>query len=648
MTASYILQDRAELKMTSSRNEKVDGNFVQPAATRLDATASKDEQIKVLLSSVQDLEQQLAYMSARFKTLEDGLDVTRSELNATTITRRQMKDELAEQSEEQFKAFEKLLSSSSHGLNEELITNIPAIVTNVQNSEKMKNILEEVTTIKEELAQEVIATQQNLESTTQMFEKEFTTIKEEIQACCSEAKKAEDNYAQSLTSIQAKLTASQVVGQHEEGKASRKLTQQIENLKRNLTEHFNQKFTCTEGDVTEFREEMKKLHEELEVVKQKNSLQAAALATSHNKMKRNLILFVVIVIFAGVLAAFFSPYSMVYDVNQTTLNIVNDLRARYDYKIVTMRTYWSLTVDQMKNDQELHLQRLDDIERDVTLMNQLKDSNHYIISRNLTDSPSPTAMYIGRWKYEYPVEQLLKLTPTCQYVVYDSLFLSIGYHINNEEDNKRRYDNTEQCIEHWFKSPFFPGVSCEDIYNKNPESHQCSGYYWIVKSSKVFCGMTYTGSSCEHIYNKYPEIYKNNPKEKSGYYHLSNKQWTYCNMTEIAANNDEFTSTCAAVEVIKSTYQSFLPGESCTCESIYDDNAESHEWSGYYWITSSRVYCGMNYTGLFYEDIYKNNPETGDKSGYYRTNYNQWTYCNMSAVLNGDFISTCAGVGGGW
>ena len=57
-------------------------------------------------------------------------------------------------------------------------------------------------------------------------------------------------------------------------------------------------------------------------------------------------------------------------------------------------------------------------------------------------------------------------------------------------------------------------------------------------------------------------------------------------------------ATCAAVEVIKSTYQSFLPGESC--ESIYNNNAESHEWSGYYWITISRVYyChynGINYT----------------------------------------------------
>ena len=203
---------------------------------------------------------------------------------------------------------------------------------------------------------------------------------------------------------------------------------------------------------------------------------------------------------------------------------------------------------------------------------------------------------------------------------------------------------TDQCTEYQFKSPFFLGVSCEDIYNKNPASHHCSGYYWIVK--RVFCGMTYTGSSCDYIYNKYPEIYKNNPKEKSGYYRLNNNQWTYCNMTEIAAKDDNFIYNCATVEVIKSTYRSFLPGESC--ESIYNDNAESREWSGYYWITS-RLYCGMNYTGSSCEDIYNNNPETGDKSGYYRINESQWTYCNMTAIAaNGDFITTCAGVGGGW
>ena len=82
--------------------------------------------------------------------------------------------------------------------------------------------------------------------------------------------------------------------------------------------------------------------------------------------------------------------------------------------------------------------------------------------------------------------------------------------------------------------------------------------------------------------------------------------------------------------------------------SIYNNNAESHEWSGYYWITSGRVYCGMNYTGSSCEDIYYNNPETGDKSGYFHVNDSQWTYCNMSTISNGDFISTCAGVGGGW
>ena len=63
-----------------------------------------------------------------------------------------------------------------------------------------------------------------------------------------------------------------------------------------------------------------------------------------------------------------------------------------------------------------------------------------------------------------------------------------------------------------------------------------------------------------------------------------------------------------------------------SCENIYNNNVESHEWSGYSWITSSRLYCGMNYTGSSCEDIYNNNSETGDKSGYYRIKRNQWIY----------------------
>ena len=58
----------------------------------------------------------------------------------------------------------------------------------------------------------------------------------------------------------------------------------------------------------------------------------------------------------------------------------------------------------------------------------------------------------------------------------------------------------------------------------------------------------------------------------------------------------------------------------------------------------------MNYTGSSCLNMYNNNPETGDKSGYYCTNDTQWTYCNMTeiAIIVGDFIPTCAGVGGGW
>ena len=52
---------------------------------------------------------------------------------------------------------------------------------------------------------------------------------------------------------------------------------------------------------------------------------------------------------------------------------------------------------------------------------------------------------------------------------------------------------TDQCTEYQFKSPFFPGVSCEDIHNKNPESHEWSGYYWTLDGpSNVYSGMNYT------------------------------------------------------------------------------------------------------------------------------------------------------------
>jgi len=95
----------------------------------------------------------------------------------------------------------------------------------------------------------------------------------------------------------------------------------------------------------------------------------------------------------------------------------------------------------------------------------------------------------------------------------------------------------DQCQ---FKSPFYPGESCEDIYNKNPESHDRPGYYWILRGPrKVFCGMNYTGSSCEDIYNNNPET-----GEKSGYYRINDTQWTYCNMTAIDAG---FITTCAGV-----------------------------------------------------------------------------------------------------
>ena len=99
----------------------------------------------------------------------------------------------------------------------------------------------------------------------------------------------------------------------------------------------------------------------------------------------------------------------------------------------------------------------------------------------------------------------------------------------------------DQCFSYEFVSPFFPGLSCEDIYNKNTQSRDKSGYYWITDGpSNVYYGMNYTGLSCEHIYNNNRET-----SNKNGYYRINNNQWTFCNMTAIATGL--FTFTCAGV-----------------------------------------------------------------------------------------------------
>ena len=48
---------------------------------------------------------------------------------------------------------------------------------------------------------------------------------------------------------------------------------------------------------------------------------------------------------------------------------------------------------------------------------------------------------------------------------------------------------TDQCTEYRFKSPFYPGKSCEDIYNNNVEIRDNSGYYRINSSHWTYCDM---------------------------------------------------------------------------------------------------------------------------------------------------------------
>ena len=79
-------------------------------------------------------------------------------------------------------------------------------------------------------------------------------------------------------------------------------------------------------------------------------------------------------------------------------------------------------------------------------------------------------------------------------------------------------------------------------------------------------------------------------------------------------------------------------------------NPQTRNLQGYYWIIDgpTNVHCGMNYTGQSCQHIYNNNPQTGNRNGYYPINNSQWTFCNMTAIVAANTISSCAGVGGQW
>ena len=96
-----------------------------------------------------------------------------------------------------------------------------------------------------------------------------------------------------------------------------------------------------------------------------------------------------------------------------------------------------------------------------------------------------------------------------------------------------------QCADDYqFKSPL--NLMSQGIYNKNTETRDKPGYYWIL--SRDYCGMTYTGSSCEDIYNKYPETFG-----KSGYYRIIDSGQTYCDMTSINPTLEPGTTSILSI-----------------------------------------------------------------------------------------------------
>ena len=134
-------------------------------------------------------------------------------------------------------------------------------------------------------------------------------------------------------------------------------------------------------------------------------------------------------------------------------------------------------------------------------------------------------------------------------------------------------EGEQQCSVHKFDSSFIPGSSCEDIYSKNPQSRDMSGYYWITDGlRRVYCGMNYTGLSCEDIYSDNPET-----RDKSGYYRITNNEWAYCNMTAVAFSRGDLISSCAGVGGIWQRIASLNTSAGDDCPSPWMKSSVSND-----------------------------------------------------------------------
>ena len=66
--------------------------------------------------------------------------------------------------------------------------------------------------------------------------------------------------------------------------------------------------------------------------------------------------------------------------------------------------------------------------------------------------------------------------------------MSVVYYIIIVILTKELVMATDQCIVYWFKAPFYPGESCERIYNNNPESHERSRSGLLMDQAKFSVG----------------------------------------------------------------------------------------------------------------------------------------------------------------
>ena len=194
---------------------------------------------------------------------------------------------------------------------------------------------------------------------------------------------------------------------------------------------------------------------------------------------------------------------------------------------------------------------------------------------------------------------------------------------------------TEQCGTYQFSHPLYPGESCKEIYDWNPQTHSRSGYYWLINPARhVYCDMEQRvvcgsiggwtriasvnitrGDECPTGWNKRSQdgiSFCRSPSDNDGCYPtmFSSKGINYQKVCGMARGYQKGTTDGLENDAVFILTSSNQPQYIWAYEAEFIDDSRCNCYSTLHPLVGSSYYCesGLNSGSYNHDTLYLSDP----------------------------------------